>query len=220
MEAARILVDLRTPDRLLNHSAAVGEIAAFIAGAIRRRGGEINVSVVETSALLHDLDKALPTDDPLKPLGHGDAGAAWLRDHGYDDLAPAVGCHPVMRLADEERYSACVVRGSIEQKVVAYADKRAIQDLVSLDQRFERWQARNPDSGSLSVALERARLLEQEVCAAARITPEDVRRLEWVGDALRANVASAGFPSGRLRTKRPGPGEPLGSVRRLLPPSS
>jgi putative nucleotidyltransferase with HDIG domain len=191
---------------MFNHSAAVAEIAAFLAAAIHAQGEQIDISLVEAAALLHDLDKAFTADHPLKSLGHGDAGAAWLRDQGYDKLAPAVGCHPVMRLADDDRYADCVVRGSIEEKVVAYADKRAIQDLVSLEQRFERWRARYPESTTLVVARERALQLEEEVCAAAGIAPAGVRRLAWVAAAVSANSSSAAFPSGR--------------TIRLLPPSS
>ena len=185
-EAARILLDLRTPDRLLNHSSAVGEVAAFLAASISGRGGEINVALVEAAALLHDLDKALPATDPLKSLGHGDAGAAWLRDHDFEELAAAVGCHPVMRLADDDRYSGCILLGSIEQRIVAYADKRALQDLVSLDQRFDRWKTRFPKSSTNAIARERAKLLEQDVCAAAGIDPRDVERLAWVDEAMLA----------------------------------
>ncbi len=196
-EAARILLDLGTADRLLNHSSAVGEVAAFLAASISARGEQINVQLVEAAALLHDLDKALPAEDPLRALGHGDAGAAWLRDHDFDDLASAVGCHPVMRLADDDRYAGCIVLGSIEQKVVAYADKRALQDLVSLDQRFDRWKTRFPKSSTNSIARERARLLEQEVCAAAGIKPSGVERLSWVDEAILAGrAASRGAATG------------------------
>jgi hypothetical protein len=38
--------------------------------------------------------------------------------------------------------------------------------------------------------LERARRLEAEVCRAAAVAPEDVRRLAWTGPALKA-AASA-----------------------------
>lgn len=185
-EAARILLDLRTPDRLLTHSSAVGEVAAFLAASISGRGGEINVALVEAAALLHDLDKALPATDPLKSLGHGDAGAAWLRDHDFEELAAAVGCHPVMRLADDDRYSGCIMLGGIEQRIVAYADKRALQDLVSLDARFDRWKTRFPKSSTNAIARERAKLLEQDVCAAAGIDPRDVERLAWVDEAMLA----------------------------------
>ena len=61
-------------------------------------------TIVETAALLHDLDKMLPAEDPLKALGHGAAGAEWLRQRGYDELAPAVASHPVMEIGGAPTY--------------------------------------------------------------------------------------------------------------------
>ena len=106
-------------------------MASFLARRIDERGHAIDVALVEAAALLHDLDKALPANDPLKGLGHGDAGAAWLRERGHDELAGAVASHPVMRLTEDERYEFWVRDATVEERVVAYADKRARQDLVS-----------------------------------------------------------------------------------------
>jgi putative nucleotidyltransferase with HDIG domain len=183
-EAARILVDLESPGWLLEHSATVADIASFLAGKINSRGHAINVPLVEAAALLHDLDKALPADDPHKGLGHADAGAAWLRDHGYNELASSVAGHPVMRLTEDERYQFWVREATVEERVVAYADKRSRQDVVSLDERFERWLARHGDSEAMGIARERAVLLEKDVCAAAGFAPGDVQRNAWAATAL------------------------------------
>ena len=111
---------------------------------------------METAAILHDLDKALPADDPLRSLGHGHAGASWLREHGYAELAPVVESHPVGRLTDQP-YEDWIASTTVEQRIVAYADKRAQQRIVTLDQRFDRWVRRHPDmTGQLAIARERA----------------------------------------------------------------
>jgi len=140
---------------------------------------------VERAALLHDLDKALPETNPLRRLGHGHAGAAWLRDHDHAELAPAVDSHPVMRLTTPaaERW---LQRSSLEERIVAYADKRAAQRLGPLDARFGRWFARHPEhADGLRVARGRAAELERDVCDAAGVDSDDVRRLRWVADAFR-----------------------------------
>ena len=117
---------------------------------------------METAALLHDLDKALATDDPLRTLGHGHAGARWLIDRGFGELAPAVDSHPVGRLNDGP-YEDWVRSTTIEQRIVAYADKRAHQRVVTLDRRFGRWTRRHPENAlGLVMARERAALLEAE----------------------------------------------------------
>jgi putative nucleotidyltransferase with HDIG domain len=185
VEAAAIVRELGPNDKLLRHSTAVAETAAFLAAAMTRRGIALDATLVETAALLHDLDKMLPVDDPLKQLGHGAAGAEWLRRRGHGDLAPAVASHPVMEIGDAPTYEAWAERADLAGRVVAYADKRARQRIVTVDQRFARWHEQYPDSPRLDLAHERARQLEQEICAMAGIKPTDVQRKAWVAEALR-----------------------------------
>jgi len=150
------------------------------------RGVRLDARLAEGAALLHDIDKALPAGDPYRALGHGAGGAAWLGDHDLGELAEAVTSHPVWALGNAESYEAWVAATSLEARLVAYADKRALQDLVSLDARFERWQRRYPDSPMEPVAYERARRLERELCDLAGVAPADVARLPWVDAAMRA----------------------------------
>jgi putative nucleotidyltransferase with HDIG domain len=178
-EAARLLRGLEPKDWLLEHSAVVADVAAFLARRIEERGHAIDVALVDAAALLHDLDKALPATDPVKGLRHGEAGAAWLRERGYDELAGAVGSHPVMRLADDEYYEFWVRDATVEERVVAYADKRSRQDLVPMDERFQRWIERHGDTEPMQVARGRADKLEEDVCAAAGVAADQVRRERW-----------------------------------------
>jgi hypothetical protein len=184
-----LLRELGASDRLFNHCAVVGEIAAFIGAAMTRHGATVDAGLAEAAAVLHDLDKALPAHDPLRSLGHGAAGAEWLRRRDFGDLAEAVAAHPVFVLGEATSYADWAAGKSLETKVVAYADKRGVQELVSLDARFERWYARYPDSLMLRVAHDRARELEREVCAAAGLAAEDVARLPWVDAAIRVGAA-------------------------------
>jgi hypothetical protein len=121
----------------------------------------------------------------LRALGHGHAGARWLELHGHQEVAPAVASHPVGRLL-EQPYPEWVAATSLEQRLVAYADKRSQQQVVSLDERFDRWVRRHPESTEqLAQARERARRLELEVCDLAGLRPGDIRRLAWAEEALR-----------------------------------
>jgi hypothetical protein len=142
---------------------------------------------VEAAALLHDVDKILPKDDPARALGHGFGSAAWLARRGHPELEAAVAAHPVTRLvtAEAERW---LDTATPEERIVAYADKRARQRILSMAARFARW-ARRRDA--LSPALGgtvwlRARRLEADVCAFADTRPEAVGRLRWTGPALAA----------------------------------
>lgn len=186
VDAAALVRGLRPNEKLLRHSTAVGEVAAFLADAMVRRGVALDARAAEAAALLHDLDKMLPDDDPLKPLGHGAAGAEWLRRRGFAELAPAVAAHPVMELGEAESYEQWSERAGLIGRVVTYADKRARQDLVTLTDRFARWHERYPESPKLDEAELRAQRLEREMCELAGIEPNEVSRLEWVEEAMRA----------------------------------
>ena len=52
----------------------VAEVASFLAYRAAQAGLAVDRRLVETAALLHDIDKALPADHPLRALGHGRAG--------------------------------------------------------------------------------------------------------------------------------------------------
>ena len=83
LEAAGLLLSLRPVDGILEHSMVTADVASFLAEAVIRAGHPVDRALVETASLLHDLDKALPADDPLRALGHGHAGARWLETNGY-----------------------------------------------------------------------------------------------------------------------------------------
>jgi putative nucleotidyltransferase with HDIG domain len=174
---------------ILEHSVVTADVASALATAIIHAGHPLDAALVETAALLHDLDKALPLDDPLRALGHGHTGARWLETHGHQELAPAVDTHPVGRLIEQPSLD-WMAATTLEQRVVAYADKRSQRRVVSLDERFARWVRKHPGSRQeLAMARERAGELEAEICHFAGLRPDQVDRLPWADDAIR--MASA-----------------------------
>ena len=198
VEAASLLLSLEPSPRFLHHSRAVGEVAAWLARRIGANGMSVDRRLVEAAALLHDVDKVLPRDDPTRALPHGEGSAAWLTRAGHPELARAVAAHPVTRLRDGEAYRRWSAFATREERIVAYADKRAAQHLEPMADRFARWVRRHPDrpgwdAAARRVIWERALRLESDVCRAAGVRPEDVRRLAWTGRALA------------LARERPGP---------------
>jgi putative nucleotidyltransferase with HDIG domain len=188
VEAAHLLRSLDPPDWLVRHSRAVAEVAGWLAARTAARGGDVDRRLVETAALLHDADKALPPGDRRRTLGHGTGSAAWLTEQGHPELASAVATHPVTRLADGAWFETWLATARPEDRIVAYADKRAGQRVVSLDARFGSWRRRYPRSGwdddVLGAIRERAGRLEASVCAAAGVEPAYVRRLAWTASAF------------------------------------
>lgn len=196
-EALALLMSTAPSARLLQHVTVVAEVASFLAYRASQAGLGVDRRLVETAALLHDIDKALPADHPLRSLGHGRAGAAWLREAGHAELARPVAAHPVMQL-DEPGASDWIIDAPLEDRIVCYADKRATQRVVSLEQRFGRWQRKHPEyADRLAETLVMARHLESGVCGAIGVRPEAVERLRWVDDALaRAGLAERGRGAG------------------------
>jgi hypothetical protein len=203
VDAAALLLSLDPPPWFVRHARAVGEVAAWLAARIEARGTPVDRRLVESAALLHDADKALPPDEPGHALPHGDGSAAWLTRLGHPELAGAVAGHPATRLLDGDRYRHWAAFASREERIVAYADKRAGQRLESMDARFASWRRRysHSDAEGGSVAWDEAVLravraradrLEADVCRAAGVAPSDVRRLPWTGVALRAARDAAG----------------------------
>ncbi len=189
-EAAHLLLSLQPPAWHLRHVCAVADVAAFLARGAKARGASINPLAVETAALLHDVDK-LPAAGKPGHLRHGDGSADWLAANGLTELAALVRDHPVTRLADDAE-AETVAAAALAARIVAYADKRAGQELESMDERFRSWDRRYPDGWDAAVAaivVARAQALERDVCAAAGVEPEQVRRLRWSRRALQEAAA-------------------------------
>jgi len=199
VEAASLLLSLDPPTWHVRHSRAVAEVAAFLAARIVARGVAVDRRLVESAALLHDIDKVLPTGDPARALPHGEGSAAWLTRNGHPELARAAANHPVTRLLDGDHYRNWSAFATREERIVAYADKRAGQRLESMDARFRSWRRRYPlvDTGGdrrvfglseadLRTVRARAERLEADVCRAAGVEPLEVRRLAWTSGALRS----------------------------------
>ena len=210
VDAASLLLSLDPPDWFVRHARAVAEVGAWLAARIEARGVTVDRPLVEAAALLHDIDKLLPASDPARALPHGEGSAAWLAEAGHPELARAVANHPVTRLLDGERYRRWAAFASREERLVAYADKRAGQRLESMETRFASWRRRYPrvglveggvtgwDEAEIRTVRSRAERLEADVCRAAGVVPAEVRRLAWTGPALRA--ARRDRPRGAHRT--------------------
>jgi HD domain-containing protein len=190
VEAARLLCSLVPPEWFVRHVSAVAEVAGWLALRASERGIAVDRRQVESAALLHDVDKLLPADDPLRALPHGEGSAAWLTANGHAELGGLVRDHPVTRLADDAA-AARILGASLEARLVAYGDKRAGQRLEPMAARFASWRRRYPvgsadawTAATLERIDDRAAELERGVCEALRVESTDVRRLRWVARAI------------------------------------
>ena len=123
-EETRRLIDLyRMPAHILVHSIMVSRVAMAIGSSLEARGHEIDLGLVEASALLHDICK-------IECIGtgkdHALLGRELLSRHGYPLVGDVVGQHVRLRAFTLD-----------EAMVVNYADKRVMHTMVvPLDTRF------------------------------------------------------------------------------------
>jgi hypothetical protein len=193
-----LLLSLQPPAWHLRHSRAVAETAGWLALRAATAGRPLDRRLVESAALLHDVDKLELVKPHVDGLAHGEGSAAWLASQGHPELGPAIVGHPVTRLADAAWFEEWLEAASPEALLVAYADKRAGQRLESMTGRFASWKRRYPpvdravrprgtwSPETMAAVFRRAETLEARVCTLANVTPSDVRRLGWTGRALAA----------------------------------
>lgn len=114
-------------EHIVSHSQQVSRVAVYLSGKLMRSGIDLNVDLVRTAALLHDITK---TRSFKTRENHAQTGAELLRERGFESVAEIVAQH--VRL---DHYFAA--KNPSEAEVVNYADKRVLHDqIVSLEERM------------------------------------------------------------------------------------
>lgn len=172
-EDALYLLDLLgTPDRVREHSLKVSEVAEALADALRPHTPAMDVDLVGSAGLLHDM--ARTSED------HATLGANVLRNLGLHKLATVVGAH--MTLPPE-----LLRRSDITEAHLVYlADKLVIDDqVVGVEARAGRARRKLGGSNTESQALAR---VDARIAAAQAIQD----RVETtLGEPLRDTLARA-----------------------------
>ncbi|MBW2148386.1 MAG: HD domain-containing protein [Deltaproteobacteria bacterium] len=151
---------------IMRHSIRVRDVAVFIAAKLVEAGHELDLSLVEAAALLHDITKTrcLSTGER-----HAETGRRLLEEMGYHRVAQVVGSH--VRL-----HGWRTSRRITEDAVVNYADKRVMHDrIVDLDRRYADLRARygtNPKALAYLQQMEaETREVEREIFAVLDVDP-------------------------------------------------
>jgi len=160
-ECIDLLKDCHVPVHIIKHSKAVAKLGVFLARRIAEQDFPVNVDLVERACLLHDIfrvcefpledfsrfEQTVTEEDKAKwrtlkekhgGVRHEDAACAYLKD-AYPILAQTIRKH---------RYTAIVSKDDMprtwEEKLVYYADKRAMHDkIVPLRERLAEAPARH-----------------------------------------------------------------------------
>jgi molybdenum cofactor cytidylyltransferase len=125
-EECRVLMEgiQALPPSITAHSRAVAEVAQRLAQALNAAGVDLDLELVRTASLLHDIARTRKKD-------HAEIGAQLLESHGFVRLAPIVRAHMDLTLAGDQPID--------EVQVVYLADKLVLGDRrVGLEQRFAR----------------------------------------------------------------------------------
>ena len=176
-QADETLASFGLPEGVVRHSRGVARVAVEAARLVEASGIPVDASLVESAALLHDIDK-LETRAGAGP--HGIVAAERLIEMGYDELAPAVASHPVNCLLDEERHP----RGW-PSVIVSVADRHVAQEFLTIDERIGDQAHRYPEyAWALQLARRRAHALEAELAEVASLTVDElVARLRAAWEA-------------------------------------
>ena len=201
-ECRAMIRQCHIPIHILRHSETVARLGVFLARRLAERGIDVDVDLVARACLLHDLFRVC--DFPLEDFSwfeqpvteedkakwrrlkaknsqhrHEDAAHAFLKDK-YPVLAETIRKHKYTAVIDESDSLE-----SWEEKLVYYADKRAMHDtIVPLKERLEEAHKRSalafPETdGARRTAMERkvdARIftLEAEIFDPIDLCPDDV----------------------------------------------
>jgi len=132
-ECLKLLRDNGTLDNITAHSVVVTDIAMEFGKAMKTRGENIDLRLLEAGALLHDIGKTEGLGGGHKTeIAHGDIGAGMLKKLGYPKLAEITSCHMFSKIFERDAINTW------EKKLVYYADKRVNHDKrVTLNERLE-----------------------------------------------------------------------------------
>ena len=152
------------PDYKRQHSTLVAAVALFFAKNLISKGFLINTNLLEKAALLHDIDKAIPT---LPGEHHPDTGVRILHEEGLHDIANLVKTHSLPAILD-----ARVAPNTWEEKLLYLADKMVKDTILTVDKRIALWEA----EGYPVPEYHAVKKLEQEIFSYLDLQPEDVAR--------------------------------------------
>ncbi len=167
-----------------NHCRIVAELAVWFANLLIRKHTEyhIDISLLMTAALLHDVDK---NDPELKGERHPNAGVRLLREAGMPEVATLVRSHPLHAILDP-----ALAPATMEEKLLYLADKMVKRSIITVDERFALWRKESLPTEALAeldAAYPKVKLLEAEICSLLGIAPDDIARLVKSDDLSTMN---------------------------------
>lgn len=159
--ALQALRDAGCSPEVIQHCLAVERLASEISREIRGNGHLIDPELVRIGALLHDIGRAR-----THGITHGVVGGEILRSEGLGEFAGFAENHLGAGIPAREAKKAGLperdfVSRTLEEKVVAYADKLIEGNRVTSYERAVEWFRR--ELGAEHPALRRFEKLHDEI---------------------------------------------------------
>jgi putative nucleotidyltransferase with HDIG domain len=192
----KLLDEYAVPRHIRDHMAKVASVADYIARALIAKEVKVNREILRYACLLHDLAKVCDfrETESLKVttgaidieiwrkmkerftgMGHEAAAASILRENGEPLLGSIVEKHRFGAINDVNPASR---PGTMEEKILYYADKRVLHDrVVGLEDRLADGRKRYGVGEATSAADgtdDAVRRLEKELCLSSGIDPADI----------------------------------------------
>ena len=168
-QCRELMIKYNNPENIIAHCRKVSETAVFIAKKLQEKGEKINISLLKTAALLHDLDK-LETRTPETIENHGELTREILIKEGLpEEIGEVIRNHRAELLLSKEY-------PNWESKLLVYADTRCDGDkIVSISERIDIVKKRYPHLTQYPELKQRVLKLEQEIFSKLDIKPEDIK---------------------------------------------
>ncbi len=167
-QAIKILIDNHCAPQVVNHCLAVANFALQIGAKLQAQGLQVDLKLVETGSLLHDIGRS-----QTHAVDHSLVGSQIAQKIGLpQSLVNVIKRHVGAGITSEEAKwlgwpKDNYVPQTLEEKVVCYADKRIDRDeMVPIENEIEKLQSRG-----YSLAAERVRNLHKEISELIGETP-------------------------------------------------
>ncbi|HFQ82255.1 MAG TPA: HDIG domain-containing protein [Desulfobacterales bacterium] len=160
-------------DNIRAHSRVVARIADFIGRGLIADGVGLNLKLIVSAALLHDIGKTACLNNGRD---HSRLGAEICRRHNFQELAPLVRQHVILQGTLPPEVD--------ERLIVYYADKRVNHDqIVGLPARLayiiERYGQNNPRRcQAINDNFKQAFIIEEMIFRHLPIKPEELSTMD------------------------------------------
>ena len=160
------------PDKKRIHVRLVAAVSMYISNLCMKQQHmkPINTELLRIAALFHDIDKAVQKNPGER---HPDTAVRIVQNEGFPEAAKIIQTHVV----DSVLHSLTRPK-TIEEKIVYLSDKMCVNEVISVDERFERWMSEPiPEAAKkeLISCYPYAKDIEKEIFALAHTTARDIR---------------------------------------------